>query len=283
MKLEGAEINRYREMYPKKQVVNKEKFAKCYNSVLMNPHSVCKSVSDNFKLFSPYITDIYNNSPDIINEEFFKKGICSVIIFDSLDSLVGKASWYPKGGNKAQIVPYAISKLISLLPKGLDLDWASIWKKQMLYPELAEELMKIAFCAHEFLMKKAAGGIVRTISRNASTWSEFKEESYTLSRLFVKSLISIEESKDADKAARRVHKFNSDVDIAVEVFKHGVNYWMRIYNDLVRESILSYGDCSFIKGIADYINKGNLPSSAQCKRLVKILDKAEDKGYIIPD
>ena len=283
MKLEGAEINRYREMYPKKQVVNKEKFAKCYNSVLMNPHSVCKSVSDNFKLFSPYITDIYNNSPDIINEEFFKKGICSVIIFDSLDSLVGKASWYPKGGNKAQIVPYAISKLISLLPKGLDLDWASIWKKQMLYPELAEELMKIAYYAHEFLMKKAAGGIVRTISRNASTWSEFKEESYTLSRPFVKSLISIEESKDVEKAARRVHKFNSDVDIAVEVFKHGVNYWMRIYNDLVRESILSYGDCSFIKGIADCINRGNLPSTAQCKRLVKILDKAEDKGYIIPD
>ena len=283
MKLEGAEINRYREMYPKKQVVNKEKFAKCYNSVLMNPHYVCKSVSDNFKLFSPYITDIYNNSPDIINEEFFKKGICSVIIFDSLDSLVGKASWYPKGGNKAQIVPYAISKLISLLPKGLDLDWVSIWKKQMLYPELVEELMKIAFCAHEFLMRKAAGGIVRTISRNASTWSEFKEESYTLSRLFVKSLISIEESKDVDKAARRAHKFKSDVDIAVEVFKHGVNYWMHIYNDLLKESLLSYGDCSFIKGVADCINRGNLPSTAQCKRLVRILDKAEDKGYIIPD
>lgn len=283
MKLEGVEINRFREMHPKKQVVNKEKFAKCFNSILMNPHSVCKSVSDNFKAFSPYIENIFSNHQDRINEEFFKKGICAVIIFDSLDSFVSKASWYPKGGNKAQIVPYAISKLMSLIPKGFDIDWGSIWKKQMLYPELAEELMKLSFSAHEYLMKKAAGGIVRTISRNVSTWNEFKEKSYTLSKSFTKSLVSIEETKDADKAARRTHRFNNAVDVSVEVFKRGSNYWLGIYNDLIKESILSYGDTSFIKGIADYITRGNLPTSAQCKRLVKILDKAEEKGYIIPE
>lgn len=283
MKLDGAPKNRFREMHPKKQVVNKEKFAKCFNSILMNPHSVCKSVSDNFKAFSPYIENLYANHQDSVNEEFFKKGICAIIIFDTLDSLVSKASWYPKGGNKAQIVPYAISKLMSLIPKGSDIDWIIIWKKQMLYPELAEELIKIAFCAHEYLMKKAAGGIVRTISRNISVWNEFKAESYSLSKSFIKTLISLDESKDVEKAARRTHKFKSDIDASVEVFNRGSNYWLSIYNDLVKESILSYGDSSFIKSIADYIARGNLPTSAQCKRLIKILDKAEEKGYIIPD
>lgn len=283
MKLDGAPKNRFREMHPKKQVVNKEKFAKCFNSILMNPHSVCKSVSDNFKAFSPYIENLYANHQDSVNEEFFKKGICAIIMFDTLDFLVSKASWYPKGGNKAQIVPYAISKLMTLIPKGCDIDWIIIWKKQMLYPELAEELIKIAFCAHEYLMKKAAGGIVRTISRNISVWNEFKGESYSLSKSFIKTLISLDESKDVEKAARRTHKFKSEIDASVEVFNRGANYWLRIYNDLVKESILSYGDSSFIKGIADYITRGNLPTSAQCKRLIKILDKAEEKGYIIPD
>ena len=283
MKLDGAALNRFRDMYPKKQVINKEKFAKCFNSILMNPHSVCKSVSDNFKAFSPYIDDIYSNHQERINEEFFKKGVCAVIIFDSLDSLISKASWYPKGGNKAQIVPYAIAKLMSLIPKDSDIDWVAIWKKQMVYPELAEELMKIAYCAHDYLMRKAGGGIVRTISRNIPVWHEFKNDPYTLSKSFIQSLISLDVSTEADKAARRAHKFNSAVDVSVEVFKHGADYWYRIYSDLLKESILSYGDCSFIKGIADYIVKGNLPTSPQCKRLIKILEKAENKGYIIPE
>ena len=58
---------------------------------------------------------------------------------------------------------------------------------------------------------------------------------------------------------------------------------MKVYNDLMKENVLSYGDCSFIKGIADYIAKQNLPSASQCKRLVKIVNKAEDEGYIMPN
>lgn len=30
------------------------------------------------------------------------------------------------------------------------------------------------------------------------------------------------------------------------------------------------------------IRKASLPSAAQCKRLLKIVEKAEDKGYIMP-
>lgn len=46
--------------------------------------------------------------------------------------------------------------------------------------------------------------------------------------------------------------------------------------------MLSYGDLSFIQGIADRIKRFDLPTEAQCKRLMKIVEKAEDKGYIMP-
>ena len=51
----------------------------------------------------------------------------------------------------------------------------------------------------------------------------------------------------------------------------------------MNEELLSFGDCNFIKTIATNIEKGALPSSAQCRRLTKIIEKAEDKGYIMPD
>ena len=283
MKLTVAQKKKFCEMHPKNQVIKKEKLAKCYNAILMNPNQVCQSSAINFNRFASVIEKIYEEQRDSINEDFFKKCVSSVILFDSLDSLVGKASWYPKGGNKAQIVPYTISKLMTLIPKGRDLDWHYIWQKQSLYPELAEELLKLAYVTHNFLMDQANGGIVRTISRTQAVWKNFQDYKYTLSDKFIDTLASMAENKAAAQSAKRTHKFNSDVDASVEVFKLGAQYWMKVYNDLVKETVLSYGDCSFIQGIANYINRGNLPSASQCKRLLKIVAKAEDKGYIMPN
>ncbi len=57
---------------------------------------------------------------------------------------------------------------------------------------------------------------------------------------------------------------------------------MKVYSDLSKENILPVGDLNFITSIAGYIQKGNLPTPAQCKRLLKVIAKAEDKGYMMP-
>ncbi len=282
MKMTEAEKNRFKERNPKNQLIKKEKLAKCYNTILGNPHQVCQSSAINFSKFADFVEDMYDNHRDDINEEFYKKCVCSVIMFDSLDYLISKSSWYPKGGNKAQIVPYTIAKLIKMLPKDRDIDWITIWQKQMLYRELAEELIKLAYVTHNYLEQKAGGGLVRTISRTTAVWREFQEYPYELSESFIHKLVPKEETKAAEKAAKKSHKFNTNIDVSVEVFNLGTKYWMSVYNDLVSEAVLSYGDCSFIKSIADYIGRNSLPSPAQCKRLMKIVEKAEDKGYIMP-
>lgn len=283
MKLTPSQKKKFCEMHPKNQVIKKEKLAKCYNTILMNPHQVCQSFAINFNRFAGIIEKIYDEDRDSINEDFFRKCVSSVILFDTLDSLISKASWYPKGGNKAQIVPYTIAKLITLIPKEKDIDWHYIWQKQTLYPELAEELLKLSYCTHKFLMDQANGGIVRTISRTQVVWKNFQDYQYSLGETFLATLVSIEETKSAERAAKRAHKFDATIDASVEIFNLGVNYWMKVYNDLMKGNVLSYGDCSFIKGIADYIAKQNLPSASQCNRLIKIVNKAEDKGYIMPN
>lgn len=282
MKLTPHQRNLFKHKYPKGQLITKEKLAKCYNSVLMHPDQVCKSSADNFKIFAPYINGIYENDRDSINDEFFKKCVCSIIIFDKLDKLISKEEWYPKGGNKAQITPYTISKLMTLLPKGSDIDWVSIWNKQTLYPALATELLRLAYFTHRYLEKKADGGLVRSLSRLVGTWNEFKAVEFTLSDSFIRSLISKEEIKAIEKAAKRAHRFNSDIDISVDFFKLGAPYWMEVYNAVAKEELLSYGDCDFIRSIANYIARGSLPSPAQCRRLLKVVEKAEEKGYIMP-
>lgn len=282
MKMSPAERKRFGEMNPKTQVIKKEKLAKCLNAVRMNPHQVCQSSAINFSKFATYIEDLYTTSRDSINEEFFKKGVCSVILFDQLDKIIGKADWYPKGGNKAQIVPYTIAKLFTLLPKGMDIDWRSIWQKQRITSEMAEELERLAYFTHKHLEKEAKGGLVRSMSRIEATWSNFRKVPYELSDNFLKSLVSSEIRKSDEASAKRAHKFNSEIDASVEIFSLGADYWMNVYNELLKESVLSFGELEFIKGIASYIKRSSLPSVAQCKRLIRIINKAEDKGYIMP-
>lgn len=233
MKLTPAQKKKFCEMHPKNQVIKKEKLAKCYNTILMNPHQVCQSSAINFNRFAGVIEKIYDENRDSINEDFFRKCVSSVILFDTLDGLISKASWYPKGGNKAQIVPYTIAKLMTLIPKGKDIDWRYIWQKQTLYPELAEELLRLAYCTHNFLMDQANGGIVRTISRTQAVWKNFQDYKYTLGETFLSTLVSIEETKNAERAAKRAHKFDAAIDASVEIFNLGANYWMKVYNDLM--------------------------------------------------
>lgn len=224
MKLTPAQRQQFIAKHPKNQVLKKEKLAKCLNAFAMNPHEVCQSSAINFKRFAGTIDDIYEKSRDSINEEYFKKCVCCVIVFDTLDRMVNKAEWYPSGGKKAQIVPYSIAKLMSMLPKNTDLDWVSMWKNQTLYHQLATELEQIAHAIHEFLMKEADGGLVRSMSRKLDTWKKCKDLKLQLSDQFIASLVSLQETRDAEMIAKRAHKFNSSVDLSVEIFKLGATY-----------------------------------------------------------
>ncbi|WP_370823018.1 AIPR family protein [Alistipes shahii] len=282
MQLSPAARSKFCEKHPKNQVIKKEKLAKCLNAFAMNPHEVCQSSAINFSHFAKTINNLYETSKESINEVFFSKCVCSVIIFDSLDRRINKADWYPTGGNKAQIIPYAIAKMMSMIPKDLDLDWKLIWQKQEMYPALEKELMNLAHIIHEFFEKEAQGGLVRSLARRADTWNKCKNLPLSLSEEFRSTLIPKYEMKQEEAAAKKERKFSQAIDISVEVFKLGAEYWKRVYNDLSKENILSYGDVAFIGSITEYIKRNSLPSAAQCKRLIKIVEKAEDKGYIMP-
>lgn len=282
MKLTPAQKIKFCEMHPKAQVIKKETLAKCLNSVYMNPHQVCQSSAINFKYFAEIIEAKYNDQRDTINEEFFKKCVCSVIIFDNLDLMISKAPWYPKGGNKAQIVPYTIARLFTLIPSNKDIDWKYIWQKQTLYPALADELMRIAYITHKFLLNIADGGLVRSISRTQNTWTEYKKSDVRLSDAFVGSLVSKEETREVENSAKRAHKFNADIDASVEIFNLGAPYWMDVYNKLSKAHYLPWGELDFVRSMAMIIQRNNLLTPAQCKRLIKIIEKAEDKGFIMP-
>lgn len=283
MKLTSAQRDKYKQIHPSNQVIKKEKLAKCLNSIFMNPHSVSAGSANNMKSFAGTVDDIWNKSQDNINEFFFHKSVASVILFDTVDSIINKSEWYQKGGNKALDTPYTIAKIISMIPKGKDMDWEFIWKKQSLPEALVHQIEIVANVADGFL-NNSGGMIVREYARKMETWKKFRDEcEIQPTDDFLDSLITVEDNKATEKSAAKTHKFNNDIELSVQIFSLGADYWMRVYNDLESNSLVPPGDRDFIKSIAGYISRLSLPSATQCKRIKKIIDKAEDSGYMMPE
>lgn len=283
MKMTPAQRDKYKQIHPSNQVIKKEKLAKCLNSIFMNPHSVSAGSANNMKAFAGIVDDIWAKSQDNINEFFFHKAVASVILFDKVDNMINQSEWYQKGGNKAMVTPYTIAKIISMVPKGKDVDWEYIWKKQVLPDAFVRQIEIVSQIADGFL-NNSGGMIVREYARKADTWKKFRDDcEIEATEDFLDSLISTEENKNAAKSAQKAHKFNSEIELSVQMFSLGADYWMRFYKDIETNRLVPPGDCDFVKSIAGYIQRYSLPSAAQCKRMKKIIDKAEDAGYIMPE
>lgn len=280
MKLTQAQREKFVMKFPKSQVVKKEQLAKCMTIMQGHPHIACDISSKMMSYIAPAIDNMCENSLEEINDLYFKRSVVSIIIYNTVEKLVFKQPWYPKGGNRAQIVPYTIAKILSSIPAKKTIDYDLIWKNQALYPSFIHEVEIASFITHNFL-NDSSGYIVREYARRKETWLKFKEMPYELTEAFYSDLRDVSEARHEARVAKKERKFNNDIDASVEIFKLGFTYWMNVYKKVEKEKVLSIGDITFIKSMADIINKGGLLTPAQAKRLIKIYNTAEDAGLIV--
>jgi len=279
MKLSSSDRDKFIKKHPKNQVVKKEQLIKCMTIMDGQPYTACDISTKMMKQIADKITDICENSVEQINDYFFKKSIASIIIYNAVEKIIGRQTWYPKGGNRAQIVPYTIAKLLTSIPGNKTIDYDLIWKGQCLYPSFVYEVEAIGLITHKFL-ENSGGEIVREYARHKDTWFKYKNLPYEISEFFYNDLKYLRSEKNEEIQAKKERKFNIDIDASVDVFKLGTGYWMNVYKKVENEKVVSFADKMIIKSIADMISRNMLPSAAQAKRLIKIYNAAEDAGII---
>jgi hypothetical protein len=282
MKLSQAQRDKYIRKFPKNQVIKKEQLARCMVIMQGYPNIACDISSKIMNFIAPTMDSICENSVEQINDYFFKKSVVSIIIFNAVEKLIGRQPWYPKGGNRSQIIPYTIAKILDTIPSKKSIDYDLIWKGQCLYPSFVHEVEIAALKTHNFL-NDSKGVIVREYARHKDTWIKYKDMTYFLSEAFYSELRDISEVKHEAQVAIKERKFNNDIDAAVEIFTLGYFYWMKVYKKIENERVINTGDKIFVKSIADLISRNNLPSPAQAKRLIRIFNAAEDAGIIFEE
>ena len=276
-----SEINKFKLKYPKSQVIKKEELAKYYlagDSKILRPDIVSKGSAKCMSYFAEYIDNKFQKNPEFINEEFFKYCIALTILFRQTDKIVSEAPWYEKGINKLNIVPYSVSKLISSIPVGYFLDYNLIWKKQSLYPELVNELEKLTFITKNYVQNSGVV-IVTEYCKKEETWMNFKQQKYSVTEEFKNTLITSEIKEEHMKASEREKKLESTVNIEIEIYKLGKEYWLNLLNEGKKRGILSSDEEDLLRVAANAFFKA--PSNKQCKFIWQIRKKLENSGIIV--
>ncbi len=280
IKFTKAQKDKFQQKFPKKQIITKEKLAKYIFCIECKPHIVSKGSNWVMKEFGAQMDKQYKERKESINEFYFKRAVGSAIIFNTTDSIVAHAPWYQKGGPKLNIVPYTISKIMTSLPDGFEIDWQRIWQRQSLPPQFVHEIEIVAKLANDFIMQ-SSGVIVTEYCKKAETWEKFKALPYKPSLEFLKTLIEKEQQQSDERAAFKAEKESTQLTVEVQVFQLGSAYWQKLLNEAEKMKALSYKDRSLLKVAASVESTGKVPSPAQARVIMAIKERLEKEGIFV--
>lgn len=275
---------------PRKQVVKKEELAKYYMAAHeLRPDIVGKGSQKCMRAFATLVDNMFEANPEKFNEYFYKRMICYAILYRETDILVRKAEWYNVGGYKLNIVPYTISKLISMIPRGYCLDFNLIWRKQALPHGIVRMLKKLAYVTNEFIQKTANGVIVTEHCKKEETWKRYRDldgynskymadnYNFKLDALFYEALIS-KSIWDADeRGSIKDEKLVAKVNIIKEIYDLGGEYWARLINEGQARRILSQKEVSIMQMIVNY----KAVSEAQAKVIWEARKRLDNVGVLV--
>ena len=278
-----SERKKFDAIHPRSQLVTKTDLAKVLNTFRGRPDLVSKGAQKSFTEFAGAIQKTWEKEGEehkTFNEQFFKHSMSKKLIYNSLEKLVSAQDWY-QGGYRANVVTYALAKLIDVLnKKGKKLNLTRIWNQQSISKELEETLLEIAFKAYEHITTPPLGSPtnVTEYAKTSKCWDIFKNEDYILPKdastfLINKSVARLEQSQAESK-----QKLVNEVDIQKKVIELGGPFWSSVLEFSSQNNLLTQRDWSLLSTATAIPSK--LPSSDKdFKQLLQLLERARKRGF----
>ncbi|MCD8372940.1 MAG: AIPR family protein [Clostridia bacterium] len=297
-KLVGAnDKKRFAARFPKSQVITKEQLGMYLTAISQKPHIVAKGKNFVIKEFNTLVSQSYKSDKSVFNEFYFKKCVCSAIIYRTVDEYLetNKDSvkkhtgfWYKAGGYKLDIVPYTIAKIISCIPGGFTLNWDLIWNRQGLSAAFMHEIEIVTKMTNDFICD-SNGVIVTEYCKRLDTWERYRDKvNYHLSEKFINELMPESLMKEQETSVKREEKDKSDLKYVMEIINLGADYWKRLLEEAKIHSALGYTDQTWLLQAISFAEKGQIPCSAagkvpaktmtMAKTIFEIKDKLESLG-----
>lgn len=273
-----AERKKFDAEYPRCQFFVKTDLAKYENTWACLPHVVSLGAQKNFSEFAKTIGKNWGSDGTAFNEIWFKRLIAKAIIFRTTEKLVSNAEWY-EGGYRANIVTYAIAKLVNDAKSlGMVIDLDLIWKMQSIPEDLKASILSSGELAQKVITTPPEG--IKNYSEWAKKtlcWQRLAESKLPLSEAFKSVIISSELADENVREVKADNALDNSLNVEVEVFNLGANFWGEAKNWAKERGMLTPRENSIIEICAAIPRK--MPSSKQCIIAFEALKKLQAEGF----
>lgn len=278
--LSKAEKKKFLSEYPKPQMFNKTDLAKFANPWEFKPHIVSRGAQKNFADYAREIGGKWEKNAKQFNELYFKHMIAKAIIFRTTEKLVSNQSWYD-GGYRANIVVYTLALIASKISKMKKaLNFTRIWEEQKISEAFYNQIKDIAKEVNSSIINTPAGiSNVTEWAKKDGCWLSVQNIVAELNDDFIVELIDQDSLKAEEKDAKRVQRIDDGIEAQSRVINLGPAKWREIMEWGMKNKLLTKDDISFIK-VATRIS-ARIPSEKQCVRLIGILMRLQEEGYVI--
>lgn len=275
-----AERKKFDAEFPRSQFLTKTDLAKFENTWACLPHIVSLGAQKNFAEFAKQIGKRWGSDGVAFDELWFKRMISKAIIFRATEKLVSSAEWY-EGGYRANIVTYAISKLVydaEKIEMVVDLD--AVWKYQDVLPDLKAWLLIAAAEAQDVITHPPQG--VRNFSewaKKQACWKGLEDRILSYPGDLDRVLISQDLANERVREAASEKASKTSVEAELEVHRLGAAFWTKARNWARERGLLSPRENGVLETCAAIPNK--MPSDKQCAIAMTSLKKLQDEGFVM--
>lgn len=282
MRLTPAKKKQFELQNPKNKVIKKTDLAKVQNTWRGFPHTVSKGAQTNFASFAEYIDEQWTANDEQFNDRYFQSTCALILMFQFLERQITRQSWY-EGGYRANVIYYTVAQFHRLVKQqfpGSDLDLSLIWNRQGLPEPIESSLLALSELVFERITdpKRKIMNVTQWCKR-LECWETVKTVKLSLPSNLDGCLITIDQEKDAQKAAKKEQKVVNELNAQIEVMKYTSDQWKSLSEFAVKNHLVTPTDVSAL-AIACKIPE-KLPNTYQSKRLLALLKKAIEEGFNI--
>lgn len=281
MRMTKSQKDKFAAQNPKNHVITKTDLAKYRISWMGGPQSVSKGAQTNFMKFAELIDEAWTKSDAQFNDKYFKDTVSLAILFKHTEWVVSQQPWFEQG-YRANIVTYSIALLHRLIKQqypDMDLDLQLIWTRQQVPDIVTNELVRITKYVFDRITDPSRGTInVTQWCKRDACWEDVKKCQLKLSSDIEGVLIGKEETKTAEKDAKRDQKLFSDVEAQAKVLELGAEYWTKVNEFVLTKKVAFSPDQMKAMKYAMRIPT-QFPSAYQSIQLLALLEEAKANGF----
>lgn len=280
-KLTQAERKKFEAANPRKQVITKTDAAKYEVSWGQQPHKVSAGAQKNFVAFAESVATKWATSDAEFNEAYFKGLVAKAILFQAVRARVSKSDWY-QSGYLANIVTYAIAKVAHEIGRQAPtqrMDFDSIWRRQSVPEPVLATFVDAGYLAFQALTaERRPVQNVTEWAKRQGCWDVVKAMPLALPRDFMDALVSATEVREAAVAAKKTQKIDNSIHVQTAVFEVPTGVWEDVRQFSIDARLVSPTDVSILDLVTG--RKSGFPSERQSARLLAVLERAKDHGFV---